>query len=612
MSKYGFTILKLELTGGTVPTAEITFKNGLNVITGASDTGKSFILQCIDYMFGAKNPPKKIDEAENYKEICLTLKVNKNSENYILKRSLNKAGLITVSTSNDKPDFTLKPTSDPNNKDNVSIFLLGLTGLTDKKVKKNNKNEKVNLSFRDLSHLCVVSEEKIITEASPIFTLNLVNHTKEKSIFSLLLTGEDDSELITIEDKKTASLKKSAKIEILEEIIGKFSENEESYPELIEIELQTTKMNTHYEILENQLADLTYTMDLQEQQRQILWKSVQSLNSELHTRSVLLERFELLEIKYNSDLERLNSTIEANSIFDSLPSNNCFFCDAVPEHQNYLTLKSYDAEKIEGACIQEIRNIETLKKELEFTLNEVKENYHELVNSLDEEQAKLILIEQEIKERLKPSIIRLLKTIQSTQEAISDQKNRHSYVEKINYLKEKVNNINIPATNTTKSADIERQITREVNTFCIEIEDRVKEWDLFENPRIGFNNHNSVWDITISGKERSSYGKGFRALTYTAFSLALLKYCIKKHLPHPGFVIVDSPLVVFKEPEPDIKGKEKNIKYNFFNDILLEFKNEQVIIFENEDVPENLKLSMHLIEFTKNQNTGRYGFIPVI
>lgn len=59
MSDYGLTILELALTGKDTSKASITFEKGLNVITGASDTGKSFILQCIDYMFGAKNPPKK-------------------------------------------------------------------------------------------------------------------------------------------------------------------------------------------------------------------------------------------------------------------------------------------------------------------------------------------------------------------------------------------------------------------------------------------------------------------------------------------------------------------------------------------------------------------------
>lgn len=53
MNEYGFIILKLKLTGKDIPTAEIDFKRGVNVITGASNTGKSFILNCIDYMFGA-------------------------------------------------------------------------------------------------------------------------------------------------------------------------------------------------------------------------------------------------------------------------------------------------------------------------------------------------------------------------------------------------------------------------------------------------------------------------------------------------------------------------------------------------------------------------------
>lgn len=612
MSDYGLTILELALTGKNTSKASITFEKGLNVITGASDTGKSFILQCIDYMFGAKNPPKKIDEAKDYEYIHLLIKRNFDDKKYQLKRSLNKAGVITVSSLDDQPDFKLKPKNDSRSKDNISAFLLDLTNLVDKKVKTNKRNETVSLSFRDLAHLCIVPEEKIITENSPILTSNVIHHTKEKSVFSLVLTGEDDSEILAIEDKKTISVKKSAKIEILEELIEQFTNSEEHYPELIEIEAQIAKLNLYYESLKEQFTFLKSTVDSQEQQRQQLWESFQNLNSELHTKKVLLERFKLLEEKYSSDLDRLISTVEANSVFDNLQPTTCFFCKSAPEHQNHPTIKNYSADEIESACLHEIRNINVLKKELSFTLYEVEKTYDGLTTSLEEKKSKLFSIEKEISELLKPKISNLSDEMQSTQKAISEQKNKLIHVERIDYLQNKIVTVNELVSIRVETSITERQTTKEISIFCKEIEDRFVEWGLFDEPRIGFNSHHNIWDITISGKERGGYGKGFRALTYTAFSLALLKYCLKEKKPHPMFVIIDSPLVVFKEAEPDLESIKTNIKYNFFNDILLEFKDEQVIIFENEDVPEKLKSSMNFFEFTGNENIGRYGFIPVI
>ena len=66
MNKYGFFIKRLELSGSAVEIKTIQFKKGLNVIFGSSDTGKTFIFQCINYMLGGSTPPKPIPESENY------------------------------------------------------------------------------------------------------------------------------------------------------------------------------------------------------------------------------------------------------------------------------------------------------------------------------------------------------------------------------------------------------------------------------------------------------------------------------------------------------------------------------------------------------------------
>lgn len=67
----GFYINKIIVIGkGKKSTIE--FKRGLNVITGPSNTGKSFLFQCIDYMFGRK-AIKEIEELEGYTDIYLEI-----------------------------------------------------------------------------------------------------------------------------------------------------------------------------------------------------------------------------------------------------------------------------------------------------------------------------------------------------------------------------------------------------------------------------------------------------------------------------------------------------------------------------------------------------------
>lgn len=614
MNEYGFIILNLTLLGKDIPPAEIVFERGLNVITGASNTGKSFILNCIDYMFGAGETPKNIPEAKSYDSILLTIETNSKHKQYHLKRALHKFGVITVSTNDSEEDFILQPKLDSKgDKNSISSFLLTLSGLEYKKVRKNSDNATDNLSFRDISHLCVIHEEKIITEKSPIFTSNGFKSTKEKSVFSLLITGEDDSSLISNEEKKLSKAKQTAKAELLEELIQNVSSNQEN-SDIFEVENQIIKLELHYAKLKDQLEPLKSKITLQQNSRYMLWEEAQYLNSHLNTKRVLLERFELLEKKYNSDLERLGSTIEANSIFDSLPSINCFFCEAIPKHQNNSTIKSYDSNIVELSCLQERNSIKVLKEELILTMNEVKETIYKLTISLLDTKKNLKLIESEIEEDLKPNINENVNTMELIQNAVFEQKNKLKDIERIDLLRKKLTDINKLVNDKSQSnRNNNTLVTSEIEIICKEIEDRLVEWNLFEgeNTRVAFNYESKTWDFIIAGQERGAYGKGVRALTYTAFSLSLLNYCAKERKPYSGLLVIDSPLVAFKERKPNIINTNQSIKFNFFNDILSTFKNEQVIVFENVDVPNNLKNSMHLIEFSGNKEIGRYGFIPV-
>lgn len=71
MAITGFQLRRLTLVGNGVPNAEVQFKEGLNVVSGPSDTGKTFIVQCIDYMLGRKDVPKSIPESDRYETVRL-------------------------------------------------------------------------------------------------------------------------------------------------------------------------------------------------------------------------------------------------------------------------------------------------------------------------------------------------------------------------------------------------------------------------------------------------------------------------------------------------------------------------------------------------------------
>lgn len=229
MSKYGFKLIRLSLTGQGMKEASVPFSEGLNVIYGPSDTGKTFIIQCIDFIFGGKISPKEIREAAGYDKISLVISPWTSPEEYKLTRSL-KGGAITLNAEGYSRKLSEKHSGE--NEDNVSRFLLRLTGLDGKRVLKNKNGETHSLSFRDLVRLVVVDEEEVISQRSPYLSSQSTNKTKEKSVFRLLLTGLDDSSITAIEDPKISKARKEAKTEVIQQLLS------ESSRELNEMGLQ--------------------------------------------------------------------------------------------------------------------------------------------------------------------------------------------------------------------------------------------------------------------------------------------------------------------------------------------------------------------------------------
>lgn len=116
-------------------------------------------------------------------------------------------------------------------------------------------------------------------------------------------------------------------------------------------------------------------------------------------------------------------------------------------------------------------------------------------------------------------------------------------------------------------------------------------------------------DIVISGVPRRLFGKGFRSISYSAFVLGVMKYCIEENLPHPGIVVLDSPITSYKE-EDNVEDKTSDdLQEKFFEFLSESEKDNQVRILENKKPSKKIIDQINFIEFTKSHKSGRYGFI---
>lgn len=85
------------------------------------------------------------------------------------------------------------------------------------------------------------------------------------------------------------------------------------------------------------------------------------------------------------------------------------------------------------------------------------------------------------------------------------------------------------------------------HALSVKFEHILPAWNFQGDCRVHFDKERS--DFVIDGKPRRSRGKGLRAITHAAITLGLLEYCREQSLSHPCFVVQDSPLLVYFEPE---------------------------------------------------------------
>jgi hypothetical protein len=160
----GCTLRSLQLRGASLE-SRVDFGRGLTVVSGPSDTGKTFMLECIDYVFGAGNPPKEIPETRGYTEVAVEL-VGANGEDILLTRLLSGGTKVLATVDGFEESLNAKHSAGTDK--SVSQLLLGHCGLKGRRVRTNAHGKTRELSFRDVGRFAIISEESIISQRTPV------------------------------------------------------------------------------------------------------------------------------------------------------------------------------------------------------------------------------------------------------------------------------------------------------------------------------------------------------------------------------------------------------------------------------------------------------------
>jgi hypothetical protein len=610
----GFWISKITASGVEKEDSSIKLKKGANIITGPSDTGKSYLFSVINYVFGRTSPPKEIPEGLNYDLFTLEIETFESNDKYRLQRKLGK-NKVTVWNLNEPEKGislidTFSTTANLSNDNHISNFLLNLCGLKEKILLKNRKKgAKIPLSFKNLIQFTNVAEDKIITESSPFYFTNVNSlHTVEQSMISTILEGTDFSTVDSIEDPKKKETKISGKLELIDKQIINYSEQRQVFIDKLELN-KSIKKSVDKALINEQIQKRIEDSYSIESKVSKYLNDVNIITEKKVYSTELIKRFEILERQYLSDLDRLTFILEAESLTSQLPSQLCPICSnpMANDEVQHLT----EIEDFKEGVNAEIKLIEEKLIDLKQSIVESKKNVLELEAESKIHKKTLEQLEIQLK-KIKPEI-KDLKTILNDYLEIEKTSNYIEFIDtETTNLYESKNSLEL-LKSKKESTDIvnvcDYEILKNLSKY---IENRLKTWNYNVSPKVIFNSDFKTFDIVISNKSRGSYGKGRRSISYTACLLGFLDYCITEHKNFSNFIIVDSPLTTFKDKEVSEEIGESTIELDdlFFDDIRETSLDSQIIIFENK-IPKNTD-RINVVEFTKSKSQGRYGFFPIV
>lgn len=612
----GFHLRSIGFFGPQKPSATVTFGPGLNIIYGASNTGKSFIVEAIDFMLGGKPPLRDIPERVGYDLVLLALEAV-DGKLFTLWRSMDGGGfriyegLHQTPPPADTPYKLLDEKHNDRNDANLSSFLLGLCSLSGKRVRKNSRNETNSLSFRNIARLMIVDETEITQQSSPLFDGNPTDNTPNLATFKLLLTGTDDSALVASTKREPEELSREAQLQLLDQLLDDYRDRlKELTKSPKELEEQLQKID---DSLRQQAAQVNTTeSQFQEAagKRRELRKKLEESRERRAEVGAMLERFSLLDKHYESDIERLGAIVEGGTLFNVLGSERCPLCGAAPEHHRADAECDGNIDAVVQAARKEIAKIGVLRSELAATVSNLERESASFDRKMPAALKELESISEAVDELISPRLSKLRKSYSEFADKRAEVREALALYATVRDMERRRADLEQRGedekTGSIASTDIPTTVA---HSFAKTVEGILTGWHFPEAGDVYFDS--KTRDLVIAGKSRSAFGKGLRAITHAAFTLGLLAFCRARQTPHTGFVVLDSPLLAYREPdgtEDDLTGTDLQEQFYAYLEALP--SDTQVIVVENTDPPASIRARNQSQMFSKNPYHGRYGLFP--
>lgn len=580
--------------------AIVTFKEGLNIIQGFSDTGKTCVVNCIAFIFGSDIVP--FDPSTGYTAVTMIVVTPEGSISF--RREVGKKQVAVSSSVHEIESETYDIEYKKNQKRPVlNSVWLRLIGIEDEHMIVSNRHfEKKRLTWKNLMRMLYIDEDTISRSESVIEPIQYVEKTLFLSALLFIITGRDFSET----DAKTKKEIKLARKKAIEEYInGKIANAKKRREELskqmavfdgISIEQKTAEILQSLEATE---AAITQAVN---ESKELLGSILQAEEKAAEC-DVLLSRYGYLESQYKADIKRLSFIVDGEVEIKKIPKNTtCPFCEG--------KIAPHNRESYVAASRAELSRIIAQLEGLSETESDVQKEKAAIQMELAALQAKRANVENMISEQLRPRASELTEALNTYR----------AYIQLDEEMKLVAQFANDWADDLDKMPDEEEGDTLEyhpkeyfddtfqtkMNEYAFSILEECK----YENLTVARFNIQD-FDIVVDGRKKATnHGQGYRAFLNTVVALMFRKYLAEHAKYKPGLLIIDTPLLGLDQGVDD--AAPESMRTALFKYFMNHQTESQLIIVENlEHIPDldYEQSGANVITFTKGRYEGRYGFL---
>jgi hypothetical protein len=599
----------------------VDFGDGLSLIYGGSNAGKSFILKAIDYALGGS----KLDgirQSAGYESVYLSFVLEPDGLVVTVRRSLRgldiewfEGAADEAATAGLRPDL-LKAKHGKALRSLSERLLLHL-GIGRASFAATQAGSLETFSLRHFMPFALVTESRMLGDDTPLKQNSRSKPGADKNAFRFIMTGTDDSSIVRVATPVEQKASNAGKVELLESMIADADTRLSRLPAGSEEQGlldEEALLNLGEAVAERQRG-----LDQLRADRRKTILDIDDVRDEASEIATSLARYGDLDLTFQSDVRRLKAIEEGGHFLLRFNDQPCPICGAEPGDQ-HLRHEAGDLERQHQASVVEIAKVERDLKDLRELMVSLRAQLERLRGRERRLGEDLDRLDAQIQANA-PNEASLRRDYVSLQARADKERIRSDLVLTRDTLQRQLDDLRKFKASRKKAEGITMGIASNVgHDLSMVVADVLRRWEFPNVEAVTWDPDRD--DIQVNGWPRTQNGKGVKAILHSALKVAVLLYCRQKSLPHPGFLFLDSPLLTYRGPllyerygvpdEFEQAISQSSLATRFYEHLSSLKGIGQFVVIENTDPPEGVASLAHVEVFAGENGAGRQGLFPPV